>query len=114
MEACGVCQFKSPNAALPVDEAFFSFISKMESRLQENGSDPGGIDATRKVSWGSGDIFATKNSLSHRTTIAGATGLMRSELMILTGLMIVRMYRDAYVKDEIFPVSSFSLLDHCS
>jgi hypothetical protein len=61
------------------------------------------------TSWSLEDVFATKNGLPYCMHLAsheirGVEGLERSELLILTGLMIGRMHRKAYREHEVFPV----------
>lgn len=61
-------------------------------------------------------MFATKNGLPHRSCIAhgevkDVTGPTRHELMIVTGLMGVRMVQKAYLKHEVFPVSTSIVSD---
>lgn len=66
---------------------------------------------TRQSNWRLLDVFATTNRLPHRSCIAcheimDVTGIIRSELMILAGLMIARMNDNTHLKHEVFPVCS--------
>jgi hypothetical protein len=46
--------------------------------------------------------------------MVGVTGPTHSELIVLTGLMIVRMYEKAYLEHEVFPVCPLSFLGKVS
>lgn len=83
----------------------------LESRLYElYCSNPRYVNnPTMQNEWGLVGIFETKNNLPHRCCIAyheifGVTGPIRSELMILTGLMASNMRREAYREHKVIPV----------
>jgi len=72
-------------------------------------------DPTRQSSWRLLEVFTTTNSLPHRSCIAcheimDVTGIVRSEIMILTGLMIARMRSKTHLDHEVFPVCASQFL----
>ena len=88
-----------------------SFGDWADKYLQERDTDAysGGHDPTRQTYWSLLDVFATKDNLPHQSCMAcheirDVTGPTRSELMILTGLMIISMYSKAHLEHDIFPV----------
>ena len=67
-------------------------------------------DPTRQFEWEIASMFETKN-LPHQTCMAihvvpNVHGLLRSELMIIAGLMLERMRRRRFQDQEVFPVFS--------
>ena len=77
-------------------------------------SDGGTNAPTTQTTWTLLDMFANKHGLPHRSCMAtgvirDVTGPTRHELMIVTGLMIVRMVQKAYLKHEIIPVSTLTV-----
>jgi len=80
----------------------------METRLHETG---GGLstDPTRQHDWTLAGVFET-DSLPHQIsmslhTIPNVRGPLRSEMMIIVGVMISRMRRLRFQDQEVFPVS---------
>lgn len=80
----------------------------MERRLQENGN--GDIsDPIRQYDWSLGGVFDTESMPHEMCTsihvIPNVRGPLRSELMIILGLMGSRLRRKHFQDQEVFPVS---------
>lgn len=80
----------------------------MENMLHENG---GGDDwdPTRQHNWTLGHVFET-DPLPHQISMSthvvpNVRGPLRSEMMIIVGVMSSRMRRRRFKDEEIFPVS---------
>jgi hypothetical protein len=80
----------------------------METRLHETGGGRS-TDPTRQYDWTLGGVFET-DSLPHQLsmslhTLPNVRGPLRSEMMIIVGVMISRMKRLRFQDQEVFPVS---------
>jgi hypothetical protein len=71
-------------------------------------------DPTTQFEWHRGETFEAEG-YPHRTCISAhaipnASGLLRSEMMIITGMMLGRMESEDHQQQEVFPVRGLGLI----